>query len=326
MGSQDFQVMVKNESVHNTPVTPDRTFEYDSESIEEDYGRTRGDALRVGSAFRRSDRFTPYFKGAAGPLVLPMMTKGMGFWLPHMMGQVATTGPAETVVYTHTGSEATLTGDSFTCQVNRPFHPSGTNQPFTYAGGKVTGWTISNSVDENLMLALDTDFASVATATALATAGYPASMDNLTWAGGLVTIGGSAYDVTNISVAVDNAPNIDRRFLRQNTDKKEQISNARSGTFSLSADFESLTQRNRAAATTRAGALTTLVATWKGPTLLGSTIYPEFTVSIAAAEFDKWKGATEGPEGITQELSGEIDYDGSTSPLILTYKSADITA
>lgn len=325
MGALDHQLMVKDEVTYGTPVTPDRTFEYESEDIEENEGRTEGNPLRVGSGFKRSDRFTPYFAGASGPVQMAVMTKGFGWWLKHMMGTVGTAGPAETTVYTHTGSEGTLLGDSFTCQVNRPFHPSGTNQAFTFEGGKVTEWGLSNTVDGNLLCDLGLDFEQVATATALATAGYPASMDNLSWAGGLITIGGTNTDVSEIAINVNNGYDVDRRQIRRNTDKKEPTAGEREGTFSLKLDFDSLVNRNRAHAAVRADALAALVASWRGPTLLGSTIYPELSVSIASVRFDAWKGATEGKDAIQQEVSGVIRYDGSTSPLVLTYKSADTT-
>lgn len=326
MGAMDHQLGVVDEVTYGTAVTVSRFFEYESESISESYGRTEGDPLRVGSGFVRSDRFTPYFAGAAGTIQMAALTKGFGFWLKHMMGQVATTGPAETTVYTHTGSEATLVGDSFTCQVNRPFHPSGTNQAFTYSGGKVSKWTLSNSVDGNLLLDLDVDFQKVATDVALATASYPSGMEPFSWVGGFVTIGGSNYDVTEFSLEVDNGLDVERRQIRANALKKEPTSGRRSGSFSLSADFDSLTQRNRAASDTRAGALAAVTGVWRGPTLLGTTIYPEFSVSVAAARFDEWSGATEGADAISQELSGAVRYDGTTSPVVVTYKSADTTA
>lgn len=325
MGAMDHQLGVVDESTYGTAVTVSRFFEYESESIGETYGRTEGDPLRVGSGFVRSDRFTPYIGGAAGTIQMTAMTKGFGFWLKHMMGQVATTGPAETTVYTHTGTESSLQGDSFTCQVNRPFHPTGTNQAFTYSGGKIAKWTLSNSVEDNLMLELDCDFQTWDTAVALATASYPTNMEPFSWVGGVVSIGGTPYDVTEFSLEVDNGMAVDRRQIRGNALKKEPTTSRRSATFSISADFDSLVQRNRAASVTRAGALASLTATWKGPTLLGSTIYPEFTVTIPAARFDEWSGATEGTDAITQELSGVVRYDGTSSPITVTYKSADTT-
>lgn len=324
MGAQDFQLMVGDESTWNTPVTVNRTFEYESEGIEETYGRTEGTPLRRGTAFPRNDRFTPYFAGAAGTVQLAVMSKGFGFWLKHMMGQVATAGPTDSA-YTHTGTEASLLGKGITMQVNRPFHPAGTDQPFTYAGGKIVEWTVANSVDGNLLLDLGMDFASVATATALASASYPASMDPLSWAGGTITIGGTQVDLDEISINVKNGNMVDRRKIRANTEKKEQTQGRREGTFSLKCDFESMTQRNRAAATSRAGALAAIVASWKGPTLLGASTYPEFSVTLAQARFDDWKAATTDYDGIQQELTGVITGDGSTSPVTVVFKSADTT-
>jgi hypothetical protein len=326
MGAMDHQMGVGDEVTYGTAVTVSRFFEYESENIAETYGRTEGDPLRVGSGFIRSDRFTPYPGGAAGTIQMSVLTKGFGYWLKHMMGAVATTGPAETVVYTHTGTESSLVGDSFTCQVNRPFHPSGTNQAFTYSGGKIAKWTLSNSVDGNLLLDLDVDFQKYDTAVALATASYPTDMEPFSWVGGFVTIGGSNYDVTEFSLEVDNGYDVDRRQIRANALKKEPTSSRRSGSFSLSADFDSLTNRNRAASDTRAGALAAVTGVWRGPTLLGTTIYPEFSVSVAAARFDEWSGATEGTDAISQELSGVVRYDGTTSPVVVTVKNADTTA
>lgn len=323
----DWQIGVKSEVSYATALTVDKFYEFDSESIGDDFRRTQGDPLRTGGAgVIRSDRFTPYYGGANGTVSLAVMTKGFGWWLTHMLGSLATTGPAETAVYTHTGTLGDLQGDSFTLQVNRPFNPSGTAQAFTFSGGKVPSWTLSNTAEENLMAELTCDFASATTATALATASYPTAMENLTWAGGTISIGGSAYDVTDFSVSGDNGMNLDRRHIRANTAKKEPTTGRREVTWSLSADFDSLAQRNRAASATRAGALAAISATWNGPTLLGTTLYPSLTVDIAAARFDEWSGAVEGADAINQSLSGVGLYDGTSSAVSITYKSADVTA
>jgi len=324
----DHQIGFADETTYGTPVTPvTRFFEYNSEGIAESEGRTEGDPLRVGTYVKRSDRFTPYFAGAAGSVQLDVLTKGFGYFLKHMLGAVATSGPAETAAYTHTGTIGDLLGDCFTCQVARPFHPSGTVQPFTYEGGKVTEWTLSNSVDGNLVLDLGLDFEQVATATALASASYPSGMDNLTWAGGVVTIGGSNYDVTEISIAGSNNLDVERRQIRGNTDKKEPTAGRREVTFSLSADFDSLTQRNRAHAAARADALAALVATWTGPTIItgATTIKPKLKVTLPAARFDSWEGAAAGPDAISQSLSGVGLFNGTDSAVSIEYVSADTT-
>jgi len=151
-------------------------------------------------------------------------------------------------------------------------------------------------------------------------------MENLTWAGAVVTVSGSSFDVTEFSVSGNNGYDVDRRQLRGNTAKKEPLSGRREITWSMKADFDSVANRNRAASTTATGALAAITATWTGPTLLGSTIYPSLAVSIPAARFDAWKAATEGVEAIEQELSGVGLFDGTNSACTITYKSADTTA
>jgi hypothetical protein len=323
MAALDQQIGFVDEVTYGTPVTVTKFFEFNSESIEDSFGRTEGDPLRVGTFVKRNDRFTPYYEGAAGEIEFDVMTKGFGFLLKHMLGNVATTGPAETTVYTHTATMADLLGKSFTCQVGRPFHSAGTVQPFTFEGGKITEWELSNSVEDNLVLSVTTDFQQVATGTALATASYPSGMENFTWVGGTVTIGAVQTDITEISISGNNGLNTDRRFIKGSADKKEPTGGRREVSFSLSADFESLTQRTRAASATRAGALAEIKATWLGPTLLGTTIYPTFEVTIPAARFDEFSATNTEPEGLSQELSGVGLYDGTNSPVTIVYKSSE---
>jgi len=325
MGALDQQIGFVDESTYGTAVTVTKFYEFNTESIKESEGRTEGTPLRVNQFHKRTDRFTPYFAGASGSIQVDVLTKGFGFLLKHMLGTVATTGPAETVVYSHTATELDLITKSFTCQVTRPFHPSGTVQAFTYSGGKVTEWTLSNSVDGNLVADLNVDFQQVSTAVATATASYPTGMENLSWAGGVVSIAGSNYDVTEISIGCSNGLNTDRRQIRANTLKKEPTGGQREGTFSIQADFDSLTQRNRAHAAVRADATAQIIATWNGPTLLGSTIYPQLVVTIPTIRFDEWEAANSGPEGITQTLSGVWRSDTASAATIV-YKSADVTA
>lgn len=327
MAALDHQLGVKAEVTYGTPLTVDRFYEFDSEGIEESYGRTEGDPLRGGASggVLRSDRSTPYFAGASGNISMAVLTKGFGLLFGHMLGTVAT-GVVADSKYTHTATMTELLGKSLTVQVNRPFHPAGTNQAFTYEGGKVADWTLSNSVEDNLMLELGMDFENVSTATALATASYPTAMDNFTWVGGVVTIGGSSYDITEISIQGNNGLDTDRRQIRGNADKKEPTAGRREVSWSIKADFDSLTQRNRAAAVVRATNHAAITATWTGPTLIGVSSYPTVTVTIPAARFDEWKGAAEGTDGIEQELSGVVRWDGTNSPVTIAYGSADTVA
>lgn len=321
----DHQLGVVKESVYGTPVTVTKFQEYNSEDLDLIAARTEGDPLRAGTYVKRNDRFTPYIAGAGGGLSLDVMTKGFAFWLEHMLGAVATTGPAETVVFTHTGTIGDLTGKSFSCQIARPFNPSGTAQAITLAGGKIAEWTLANAVDGNLVLELVTDFQSFTTATGLASASYPSGMENFSWAGGVVTVGGSQFDIDDISIKGTNTLNVDRRQIRGSTLKKEPTAGRRTIEWAINADFADLTQQARVHAATRAGALAQISATWTGPTILGSTLFPTVTVTIPAARFDAWKAAAGGPDPIKQSLSGVGLFDGSASPVTIAVKTADAT-
>lgn len=325
MSTLDQQIGLVDEVTYGTPVTVAKFIEFNSEAISEVESRTEGDPLRVGTYVKRFDRFTPYFGGAAGTVQLDVMSKGFAFLAKHMLGSIATTGPVETTVYTHTATMAELFGKSFTLQVGRPFLPGGAVQQFTYSGGKVTKWTLANSVDGNLVCDLDVDFQAVDTVIALAVASYPTLMDNFTWAGGVVTIGGSAFDVTDISIQGDNQLDVARRQIRGNTLKKEPSGGRRDLSWTMNADFQGMTQRALAHATTRAGSLAQIVATWNGPTLLGTTLFPQVQVTIPAARFDMWKAANDKPVGLNQDLSGVGLHDGVNSAVTIRYQSSDVT-
>lgn len=324
MGSLDFQCMIGEESTYGTAVTPAIGFEFDSEGIEESFGRTAGDPLRTGGYTLRSDRFTPYPDGAAGPLSLGVMSKGFGLLFKHALGAIAT-GSVSDSAYTHTATMGTLYGKSLTVQIGRPMHPSGTVKPFTFAGGKITEWEFANSVDGRLMFTPTFDFQSSVTTTALASAAYSATMEDFTWAGGVITVGGSSFDITDITVSGSNGMNVDRKQIRGNPLKKEPTAHRRSVSYSITADFDSTDQRDRAVSATRAGALAAITGTWTAPTLIGVTAKPTVTITLPAASFDSWSATAGGPDAITQTFGGAALYDGTNSPITVAYKTLDAT-
>jgi hypothetical protein len=319
------QVGVKAEGTYGTPVTVDRFFEFDDESVSLDVGRIEGKAQRSGTRVQRSDRFVVDRKGAGGSLVVPVMSKGWGFWLDKMLGTVATTGPTDSKS-THTGTIGTLLGKFFTYQVARPFNPSGTAQAFTYHGGKVTKWELSNTVEGLLMSKFDLDFEDEDTSTGLATASYPTAMEHLSFAGGVVTIGGSSVDVTDAKVSCDLKLKTNRRFLRGSTLKKEPVETGwRELAWELEAEFTDLTQHNRYVSATASGALAAIVLTWTAPTLIGAASFPTLVVTIPAARFDKPAPTVSGTDPLMQKIGGKVLFDGTNSPVTVAYGTADAT-
>ncbi len=322
------QIGIKAESTYATPVTVDQFTEFASESIEPQVGRARMRTFRASQRVRRGDRVIPYVAGYAGSVTMPVMAKGHGIYLKMALGGMATSGPTDSA-YTHTGTIADLTGDMFTLQVDKPFNPSGTSQPITYAGGKITSaeWSLTTGESGLLSATYGMDFASAATGTGLASASYPASNQVYPWINAGLTIGGAAVEVVEARISLTNALQLDRRFIRSSSTKKEPLENGeRTITFSITCDFVDLTQYNRVVSTTVAGMQSAVVLTCTALTLIGTTTYPTVTFTLPQAEFDAVSGvAVSGDDPIRQTLTGEATYDGTNSPLTIAYVSADAT-
>ena len=326
MTTLNTQLGIVDESTYGTPVTVTRFYEYDSESIQLQMGRTESAALRSGTRVMRSDRFEPYRIGAAGRVQLAVPTKGFGLFLKHMFGTAAI-GSVTDSNYTQTFTVGSLLGDFFTLQLARPFNPAGTVQPFTYHGGKVTDWTLSCDLDGFLTADIGCDFEDEDTSTSLATASYPSDFRCFSFVGAAATIGGSSIELKNFSVSMNNALNTDRRYLRASALKKEPVEDGmRTVEWSATADFSDLTQYNRFASATRAGALAAIVATFDGPIAHGGTTLPRLEVTIPAARFDAVDVNVSGPQALMQDMSGVGLFDGTNSPVTVTYRTTDAAA
>lgn len=324
------QFGIVNEGTYGTAVTVTKFYEIVSEDFKGNYERIQAEALSA-AYVDRSDRFAVSQKGAAGTVELEPLTKGFGHWLQYMMGTKNTTGPTETTVYTHTGTIGNLFGKALTVQVGRA-DESGTVRPWTYEGGKVTDYEFSNSVDQTLRCSIGMDFEkesnpdAPAGAYALATNVPVTGAEIFTWAGATVTLGGSSIEVDDFSVKVDNSLNVDRYYLNQTAPKKEPIQDGkRSVDFSFKTSYINNDMWEKVSSATPSGAYAQLVAKWSGLTLLGSTIYPNITITIPVARFDEGGPNADGPGMLEQSFSGKGLYDGTNSAITVAVQSADIT-
>jgi hypothetical protein len=93
--------------------------------------------------------------------------------------------------------------------------------------------------------------------------------------------------------------------------------------WSATADFSDLTQYNRFASATRAGALAAIVATFDGPVAHGGSTLPRLEVTIPAARFDAVDVNVSGPEALKQDISGVGLFDGTNSAVTVTYRTTD---
>lgn len=321
------QLGVKAETTYGTGVTVDRFFEFDSESIAVEVGRVESSGIRAGTRAMRSDRRVPYIMGAGGSVSFSVLSKGFGFWLAQSLGTVATTGPAETTVYTHTGTVGSLTGDFFTAQVGVPQASGATITPKTCTGGKVKSFELSCAAGEPLSFSADCDFQNIEHSTTLATASYPASTELLTFVGGSVTVGGTAVEVRSFNVKVDNGLATDRRFIRSSALKKEPVeAGHRKIDVELGLDFESTTHQDRVLAATAAGAQAAVVLTCSGLTTIGTTLKPALTITMPVVMFDGDTPTVGGPDLVSESIKGmALQNAAGDSPISIAYRTLDTT-
>jgi hypothetical protein len=326
------QFGVGKESTYGTAVVPTAFYEIISEDFKGSYPRLQAEGLSA-ALVDRSDRFAVTNKGASGSVSLEPLSKGFGNLLSAMMGTVATGAVQETSVYTHTATMGNLTGKNLTVQVGRADSAS-VVRPWTYEGGKVTGFEFSNQVDQTLRSSLSFDFEkesnpdAPAGAYALATATLPTAAQIFTWQGGTITIGGSPVDISEFSVRVDNALKSDRYFIAGagSASKREPVQDGkRKVTWSFKTPYDNNNFWERVASATNAGTYAAISAIWEAPTLIGTTLYPRISFSIPVARFDEGGPSVSGPSMIDQTFTGVGLYDGTNSALEIAYRSTDVT-
>ena len=318
--------MIK-EVTWGTPLTVTRFFEFDSESIKPDTTVWESASMRASTRGVRADRAMSWVHGFSGTIVMPVLSKGFGMMPEHMLGLVTTTGPVDAVT-THTGTVATLCGKGLTVQVNRPLGACGdTPQAFTFEGGKISKWTLKQEQGGVLMFEADLLFEAGTTATALATASYPASAEFIPWSTTALTIGGTAVPVKSWEVSCDNKLDGDRKKIRNSTQRQEPVETGpREVMFKCEADFEALaTAYNRVVATTAAGEQAAVVITADAPTLVGVSALAGVTITMSAVRFDEANPNADGPGIISQSISGKALVPAAGSFISVAYRSADVT-
>lgn len=307
--------------------TVTRFYDLVSEGVELDSAPIESNGLRSGNKVLRGDKWAVNRKGAGGPIVLEVQVKQFGLILKHLMGAIATTGPTDSA-FTHTATIGPMVGKSLIAQIGRAMTQSQVVQPFTYPGVKITEWELSCDVDGILILSLTVDAQDEQYTVLLAAASYPSSSDLLTFAGGVVNIGGAAVDVSKFSLKCNMGYKSDRRFLRGSTLQREPAEGPmREFTFDLTAEFTDMTQYNRYASATRAGRLAALSAVFTGPTLIGAATFPSLTVTAPQARFDGKTPKIDGPDLIPLPLSGKLlnSPGGTNDACSLAYVTADST-
>lgn len=188
----DAQIGFGQESVWGTPVTPTRFLEFNGEGIKLDPTWLEPTALHRGVKYKRSSRAQISRYSVSGDADFDVNTLGMGMLVRNMLGSTTAT---TTLISGSAYKQIHVPGDfrslGLTAQTGRPEPSTGTVQPFTFEGMKVTKWEFSLKDNDTPKLKLTFDGQAEATATGLATAAYLSGSTVFTFQQATLKLGGT---------------------------------------------------------------------------------------------------------------------------------------
>lgn len=225
-------------SAIGTGVTPTKFLPFRSENIKQNINYLDTQTLSSRLTLRKTKAGT---KGVEGSFTTELPNTTLATLLKHCMGAVNTTG---TGPYTHTFTPGDVRTLGLTVQVGRP-DASGTVQPFTYAGCKVSTFTINATQGEIATLVVALIGMTETTGTALATASYDSAWSPFVFTEASLTVAaGAENSVREFNLTGNNQ--IQPRFrLGTATSKNPLGIGVREYTGTVTVDFDGLTDYNR---------------------------------------------------------------------------------
>ncbi len=189
----DAQVGFGQESPWGTGVTPTRFIEFNNESLSKDVTWLEPKALHRGIKYQRVSRIRQSRISVSGDVEFDVNTLGMGLLVKHMLASTVSTPTqiATSTAYQQIHTPGDFKGLGLTVQVGRPEPSSGTSQPFTLAGCKVTKWEFTLKDNDTPSLKLTFDGKSETTATALTTASYLSGSTTFDFSEATLKLGGT---------------------------------------------------------------------------------------------------------------------------------------
>ena len=203
----DAQFGIADETTYGTPVTVSRFYEVNpGDGFDFRPNRVQGNGMRVGAVgARKARRVTPN-GDYGGSFNLDVLSKGFGLLINKFMGGT----PTANVITGGFQYNHILGGPlkPFTGQLGVPrIQADGSTviDPFTATGCTIPSFGFSMDNADILKLKFDIDARDLATATALATASYPAASNLFSFAGAFL-YGGAYTAPTTTALAVGATP------------------------------------------------------------------------------------------------------------------------
>jgi len=333
----DAQIGYKKESTYGTAVTVDSFVEFIEEDLADSQEFAQGSGMRVGQRMDYSDRRVLVKQEVGGSFTVEGQTKGLGKLIEAAFGGSGTStvisGAAYQQLFTPTSTDPL---SSYTIQKGIPLLGGGTSSPHTFAGMVCSGFELSAANAAIPTLKFNWMGKSVATGTALATASYPASVAELSFIHGSVTLGGSVTvptttalatggtataNVREVSLSWDNGLDSDGfNFGGAGSRSRINALGKRSLTGSMTVEYDSNTLRDAWLAQTDLA----IVLTFKTTTAIVGANFPALQVTIPVVRLEGEIPATSGGGVVTQSISfTALDGRAATHPVYVAIVTAE---
>lgn len=256
----DAQFGIIDEVTYGTPLTPTRFYEISSgDGFDYRPNRVQGNGMRVGAVgARKARRVTPN-GDYGGSFNLDVLSKGFGLLINKMMGGT----PSNTTITGGYQVNHILGGalKPFTGQLGVPrIQTDGSTviDPLTATGCTIPSFGFSMDNADILKLKFDIDARDLATATALATASYPAASNQFSFAGAFLYggtytaptttalgIGGTALaNITSWNMDVTRNADVGRFLAGQGGKKSIPIPGQAAATGTLGIEYSDTVYRD----------------------------------------------------------------------------------
>ena len=322
------------ESSYGTAVTPTNHIPVTSQSLVLDVEHMQSEGMLAGRAAIQTSRSVVNKKGASGSVEFDALANGMGLLLRHMIGDERDYATTKTTVTSGVFSYefrpgSLMTSSSMTWQLGIADR-GGTVRTGNLPGAIVSEWEVSNEIDG--LLATSATIAGrdwVPSGSDITSVSYPTGTELFSFAGGAVTVGGTAAEVRSVSISCNHGLDLERYQIASSTLRSQPVQNAmREITGTVEMEFgagpgtwatDSLMDKYRA------GTVVALVATWTSPTAISGTYYPSISFSIPKALITSATPTVEGPDMVMQtvEFMALEDNANSVEPLTVTYQSSE---
>ena len=317
------------ETTYGTVVTPNRFFEYDSETFARQQTYVEGLGLRSGRFVHQSGRVVQTTRQAGGQLRMDVPTKQFGWVLNQMHSATVTpTQQAATAAYLQTHNVGSSLSDrSATLQFNKP-DVGGNDRAFTYPGSVLTAVEFSCEVGGLLKTELTYDSrdeeSSVSTPAgpALTTPAYATGIKSFNHIQVVTfTIAGSAISalVNEFTLTWAQPKKEDRWGLGSGARKSKPIPNAfMTIEGNLDMEFTDMTEYQRFVDATQAQ----MILTFEGDTIEGAH-KDTLTFTIPKVQYRGDSPNVPGPDVLRLAVPFRAFDDGTNPPLKIEYKSTD---